>query len=88
MFSGCLQLKNIDLSSFKVKETVNMTYMFNNCSSLENLEIPYFKITNNSDKINNMFDNLTNIKKIIVNNDCIDNFKESFKDIKEKFSAK
>ena len=88
MFSGCLQLKNIDLSSFKVKETVNMTYMFNNCSSLENLEIPYFKIANNNDKINNMFDNLTNIKKIKVNNDCIDNFKESFKDIKEKFSTK
>ena len=88
MFSGCLQLKNIDLSSFKVKETVNMTYMFNNCSSLENLEIPHFKIANNSDKINNMFDNLTNIKKIKVNNDCIDNFKESFKDIKEKFSTK
>ena len=85
MFSECSQLKNLDLSSFKVKESVNMTYMFNNCSSLEKLNIPYFKITNNSENLNNMFKNLANIQEIKVNNECIDAFRESFKDIKEKF---
>ena len=85
MFSECKQLKEIDLSSFKVKEKVQMTHMFENCTNLQNLDISNFNITKNSDKINNNFDNLTNIQKIKVNHDCIDNIKELFKDIKDKF---
>ena len=59
--------------------------MFDKCHNLEKLNISNFKITNNSNNIKKMFDNLANIQEIKVNNDCIDIFKESFKDIKEIF---
>ena len=85
MFSGCSQLKNLDLKSFKVKEPVNLAYMFDNCSNLESLNISNFEIRNDSENINDMFNNLTNIKEIKVNHDCLDIYKELFADIKEKF---
>ena len=85
MFKECKKLKDLDLSTFKTKEKVQMSYMFQNCKNLTNLNISTFYINKNNDKINNMFDNLTNIKKIKVNHDCIDNFKELFKEIKDKF---
>ena len=87
MFCNCKELKNIDLSTFNIKETANMTHSFENCGNLKQLNLSSFKNINNKSKINNMFDNLSNIEEIKVNKDSIDYLKEYFSNIKEKFIA-
>ena len=85
MFCDCVEIKDIDLSSFHVKDSINISNMFKNCENLEKLDISSFKNINNNSKINNMLDNLKNIKEIKVNQDSFDFLKESFNSIKESF---
>ena len=42
MFSNCLQLKNLNLSSFKTENVIDMSYMFYNCCNLTNLDLSLF----------------------------------------------
>ena len=39
MFKGCLSLENLDLSSFKTDNVIDMGEMFNGCSLLKELNI-------------------------------------------------
>ena len=48
MFSGCLSLKKIDLSSFIMNNINDISAMFWNCISLKEIKIPNIPINNNS----------------------------------------
>ena len=39
MFSGCVLLKELNLSNFNTKKVTSMLSMFQKCISLENLEL-------------------------------------------------
>ena len=42
MFSGCKQLKSIDISKFNTENVKVIDYMFNECSSLTSLDFSNF----------------------------------------------
>ena len=63
MFSGCLNIISIDLSSFDSTEVTNMHYMFGKCKNLEEINLENLKTENVID-MGYMFHN-TNLKKII-----------------------
>lgn len=42
-FSGCINLKTLDLSHFDTSSATNMTGMFSNCESLSSLDVSNFK---------------------------------------------
>ena len=46
LFSRCINLKNLDLSSFNTSKVENMDWMFDSCSSLMNLDISSFNTSN------------------------------------------
>ena len=77
MFLCCNALTNLDLSNFKIMNKANMAEMFKDCSNLNELNLSSF-IISGENVIKEMLDNLTNIKKIIINKDCIENFKKIF----------
>ena len=85
MFSNCKNLKNINLSKLSINKEVLMAYMFKGCDKLETIDLSSFSIVN-EEKTKNMFDDLSNIKKIKVNKNSIENCKNFFKAIEDKFS--
>ena len=69
MFSGCIALTNINLSSFKTPKVTDMSMMFIYCSNLNNLNLSSFDVKNSTD-ITSMFHGCK--KNIILSN--IDKF--------------
>ena len=49
MFSGCLSLKEINLSNFNTNNVINMDGMFSRCSSLKELNLSNFNTNNVTD---------------------------------------
>jgi surface protein len=87
MFYECENLKNLNLSNFKNNDNgVDMSNMFDKCKNLKMLDISSINIVNNN-KTFKMFNELTSIEKIIVNENMINKYKELFKEIKSKFST-
>jgi len=63
MFSSCLSLNKLDLSSFDTSSVIDMNNMFSDCSSLTNLNLSSFDTSSVTD-MNNMFrgcSSLTNL---------------------------
>ena len=54
MFSSCRALESINLSSFRVKNVIDMNYMFSFCSELTSLDLSTFN-TCNVQNMNYMF---------------------------------
>ena len=50
MFSGCIRLKELNLSSFETINATNMTHMFYKCRQLEKLDVSSF----NTENVTNM----------------------------------
>ena len=46
MFSNCLYLKGLDLSSFDTKNVISMDYMFSKCKNLNCLDLSSFDTKN------------------------------------------
>ena len=65
MFEGCIQLKNLDLTSFVTIKVTNMAGMFMSCSSLESLVLTSFDTTKVT-TINSIFYDCTNINKLYL----------------------
>jgi len=89
MFKQCEKLKNLDLSKFQNNKDANMIHMFDSCSNIENLDVSSITIDTNTDtddKISNMFDNLKKVKKIKVNNQFYEKFRNTFSDVSSSFS--
>ena len=63
-----------------------MSHMFDKCKNLKILDISSINIEN-KDNINTseMFNDLSNIEKIIVNKNLVNKYKELFKDLEPKF---
>ena len=78
MFSCCNSLKKLDLSSFDTSKVKDMSHMFYYCQSLEEIDLSSF---NNFKKIDNMFYNCSNLKKLKIKKE----YKNLIKDIKEEY---
>ena len=86
MFNECQNLTNLDLSIFNNSDKANLAEMFKGCSNLKSINLNSFKIGENN-TINGMLDDLPNIEKIIVNENFIDKYKETFEDKRAIFST-
>ena len=42
MFDGCINLKEVSLTSFKISEATSMSNIFNGCLNLQNIDISNF----------------------------------------------
>ena len=65
MFNYCLNLNNIDLSSFNTENVKNMSYMFCNCQNLKNIDLSSF----NTEKVTNktcMFNSCFKLERVIL----------------------
>jgi len=67
MFSGCSDLKELDLSSFDTSNVTNMTDMFSKCSSLTMLDISNFN-TSNVEYMSVMFSNCKSLSSLDLSN--------------------
>ena len=63
MFTNCINLKSIDLSSFNSSKVTNTGFMFYNCPSLEFINFSSFN-TENVDNMNCMFYGCSKLKSI------------------------
>jgi surface protein len=86
MFGECGNLTNLNLSNFKNNNNgeIDMSHMFDKCKNLKILDISSINIENNI-KTSEMFNEITNIEKIIVNKNLVNKYKELFKDLEPKF---
>lgn len=65
MFSGCSQLKELDLCEFDTKQTIDMSSMFSGCSKLKSLNMKSFD-TSQVTKMRYMFANCFQLKQLDV----------------------
>ena len=68
MFSNCISLTDLDLSSFNTAKVKDMSYMFYNCSSLTSLDLSSFN-TANVESMFNMFYSCYSLKTIYCDDD-------------------
>jgi surface protein len=62
MFYDCSNLAKIDLSSLKIKNVINMNYMFYSCYNLEKIGLVFN--TKNVINMSCMFCNCSNLKEL------------------------
>ena len=67
MFSGCINLKNLDLSKFNTKNVINMEGMFGQYNNISPLDLSSLELIENIEEIQNY---KTNIKKEIYLEGC------------------
>ena len=67
MFSGCSNLKTIDLSNFNTANVTDMRSMFFNCTSLESLDLSNFN-TDNVTSMGSMFSNCSSLESLDLSN--------------------
>ena len=86
MFSECNNLTSLDLSNLKNKDSndVDMRNMFEKCQNLRKIDISSINIGNKVN-VSQMFNELANIEKIIVNQNLINEYKELFRELEPKF---
>ena len=72
IFYDCNSLTNLNLSDFKTKNVIDISYMFYDCNSLTNLNLANFNIQNVTDMCR-MFDGCKSLKeeKIITEEENI-----------------
>ncbi|MDD6002923.1 MAG: bacterial Ig-like domain-containing protein [Bacteroidales bacterium] len=46
MFTNCLKIKNLDLSTFNTKKVIDMHEMFDNCTKIQNLNVSNWETSN------------------------------------------
>ena len=63
LFTGCSNLKKIDLSGLNACKVTNYDFIFQGCSSLEKITFPN-NISENVNSMNNMFDGCQKIKEV------------------------
>lgn len=63
MFSGCISLKELDLSSFNTDNVCSMEYMFSGCMKLEKIDLSNFN-TQNVVSMEGMFDHCKKLKRL------------------------
>jgi surface protein len=81
MFSGCANLKSLDLSSFNTSNVENVKAIFDGCTSLEYLDISNFNTSQVTEYVN-MFKDVNPLKYINLYNAQIkDEIKDKIKDI-------
>ncbi len=68
MFSSCILLKSIDVSSFNTANVTDMNHMFTSCYLLTSLDLSSFN-TSNVTKMTRMFENCEKLKTIYVGDD-------------------
>ena len=51
MFSGCINLKNLDLSKFNTKNVINMECMFGGYNNLSSLDLSSLDLIKNDEEL-------------------------------------
>ena len=74
MFSGCYNIKNINLFSFITTNVINMSNMFSGCNGLEYLDLSSFN-TKNVINMNKMFYNCHSLEYLDISSFNIKNVK-------------
>ncbi len=67
VFSGCVSLRDIDLSNFDTSKTISMEGMFYNCRSLKSLDLSKFN-TYNVTSMKEMFDGCSSLISLDLKN--------------------
>lgn len=67
MFSGCINLTIVDLSSFDTSKVITMGSMFNSCSNLETVDIRNFNLSR-AQSYGGMFYNCNNLHTLRLDN--------------------
>ena len=67
MFTGCYDLKSVDLTCFNTKNVKNMTRLFFCCSNLLEVDLSSFDFTNVEEMI--LIDGRSSIQKVILRKD-------------------
>ena len=89
MFSGCIALSNLDLSSFNTENVKNMKYMFFRCNSLKDLNISNFNAKNVID-MKDMFsgcESLTNLNISKFDEQSYANIIKEFKNKRNEYEV-
>ena len=84
MFENCEKLEEVDLSNSKINKGANMIHMFEGCTNIKKINISSFEVTE-PNKLENIFDNLSKSVKIIVNKNCLQQYKKLFNKIESNF---
>ena len=58
MFSGCINLKNLDLSKFNTENVINMEGMFGVYNNLSSLDLSSLALIENNEELDNFFKNI------------------------------
>ena len=66
MFSGCENLKKINVSQFKTQKCENISYMFDQCYSIESIDMLNWDMKNIK-KIDGLFEECIKLKSIKMN---------------------
>lgn len=66
MFSGCSNLKNVDLSGLDTRMVTSMAGMFSGCSQLESLDVSHFDTSIVTD-MSAMFSGCSSLKELYLN---------------------
>lgn len=67
MFSGCIRLKELDVSSFNTSNVLSMSHMFEWCTDLRKLDLSAFD-TSHVIYMEEMFDYCRNIRELYLSN--------------------
>lgn len=67
MFSGCIRLKELDVSSFNTSNVLSMSHMFEWCTDLRKLDLSAFD-TSHVVYMEEMFDYCRNIRELYLSN--------------------
>ena len=67
MFSGCVKLTSINLTSFHTYLVKNMDFMFYNCQSLKSIDVSHIK-TYSLENMLSMFSYCTTLESIDISN--------------------
>ena len=65
MFSGCISLSSLNLSTFNTSSVTDMGWMFSGCSSLSSLDLSTFN-TSNARNVDNIFDGCSKLEEVYV----------------------
>lgn len=82
-FSGCRDLKNVNLSAIKTYDVGTYSGMFGGCESLEEIDAEIFKVTTYTKDLSNMFAGCKSLKSLALsswNTSAVQNFSGLFSD--------
>ena len=80
MFNSCKSLEHLNIKNFRYSNVKYINHMFQYCEKLKEIDLSGFNDIKDGMIMNEMFDNLKDVK-VIVNGNVIEKFRKKFNDI-------